>query len=111
MRCRAIDRRKSHGFRLASPLEHDPRVAPVSESPAVAVDRARVTAAVAALPEAQRTVLVLAYFEGLSSSEIATRLDMPIGTVKSRVAGAMRALRTRMRVEEGDVDPDGGSEP
>lgn len=109
MRCRALDRRKSHGFRLARPLEHDPRIAPASESPAIALDRARVAAAVALLPETQRTVLVLAYFDGLSASEIAARLELPIGTVKSRVAGAMRALRVRMRVD--DDGASSGGEP
>jgi RNA polymerase sigma-70 factor (ECF subfamily) len=99
MRSRALDRRKSHGFALASPLEHDPRVAPASEGPAMALDRARVAAAVDALSEAQRAVLLLGYFEGLSSSEIATRLGLPLGTVKSRVASAMRALRERMKVD------------
>lgn len=101
MRCRALDRRKSHGFALSSPLEHDPRVAPQSDSPAVALDRARVVAALEQLPEPQRAVLVLGYFEGLSSSEIAERLSLPIGTVKSRVAVAMRALRERLGVDPG----------
>jgi RNA polymerase sigma-70 factor (ECF subfamily) len=113
MRCRALDRRKSHGFALASPLEHDPRVAPASESPAVALDHARVTAALGELPDPQRTVLVLGYFEGLSSSEIAEKLGLPIGTVKSRVAGAMRALRGRLGVEltEGSLSKDAEGEP
>lgn len=106
MRCRALDRRKSHGFALRAPLERDPRVAPASESPAVAVDRARVAAAVEALPEAQRAVLLLGYFEGLSSSEMAERLGLPLGTVKSRVAAAMRALRATLRVADGDLAGD-----
>ena len=37
--------------------------------------------------------LELAYFEGLSCSEIATRLDVPIGTVKSRLAAGLTKLR------------------
>jgi RNA polymerase sigma-70 factor (ECF subfamily) len=96
MRCRALDRRKSHAFALATQLERDPRVAPISESPPVALDRARVVAALEALPEPQRTVLLLGYFEGLSSSEIAVRIGAPVGTVKSRIAGALRALRERL---------------
>jgi DNA-binding NarL/FixJ family response regulator len=39
------------------------------------------------------SVLELAYFEGLSCSEIAARLDLPIGTVKSRMARALSQLR------------------
>ena len=38
-------------------------------------------------------LLLLGYFEGLSSSEIAERIDAPIGTVKSRVAAALAKLR------------------
>ncbi|MDQ3034042.1 MAG: sigma-70 family RNA polymerase sigma factor [Myxococcota bacterium] len=106
MRSRALDRRKSHGFARASSLESDLRAAPDSESPAMALDRARVASAVEMLPDAHRTVLVLGYFEGLSSSEMATRLGLPLGTVKSRVAGAMRALRERMRVDAGIEEPD-----
>ena len=49
--------------------------------------------ALALLPELQRTVLELGYFEGLSSSEIAERVSAPIGTVKSRVAAALSKLR------------------
>lgn len=53
--------------------------------------------AVAELPDAQRTVVELAYFDGLTQSEIATRLDQPLGTVKSRTRTAMEHLRTRLR--------------
>lgn len=110
MRSRALDRRKSHAFALASPLEHDPRVAPASDGPGMALDRARVAAAVEMLPDAQRAVLLLGYFEGLSSSEIALRLGVPLGTVKSRVASAMRALRDHMKVVPGEraMEPEDG---
>ena len=41
-------------------------------------------------------MLVLGYFEGLSSSEIAERIGVPVGTVKSRVAAAMGKMRKAM---------------
>ena len=41
-------------------------------------------------------VLLLGYFEGLSSSEIAERIGVPLGTVKSRVAAALSALRSAL---------------
>jgi len=56
-------------------------------------DHARVRSALAALGTDQRRVVELAYFEGLSCSEIATRLTIPIGTVKSRLAAGMTRLR------------------
>jgi RNA polymerase sigma-70 factor, ECF subfamily len=61
---------------------------------AAASERAeRVSAALAELPEPQLEVLKLAYFEGLSHSEIAERLGIPVGTVKSRVRLALERLR------------------
>lgn len=49
------------------------------------------------LPENQRVALELAYFEGLSQSEIASRLDQPLGTVKTRMQLGMKKLRERLR--------------
>jgi RNA polymerase sigma-70 factor (ECF subfamily) len=66
---------------------------PVSEDPSSTPDQRRARAALDALPQAQREVLELAYFEGLTCSEIAARCDAPLGTVKSRLAAGMRELR------------------
>ena len=55
--------------------------------------RVQVQMALAELPATQREVLELAYFGGLSQSEIATRLGQPLGTVKTRVRSAMDKLR------------------
>jgi RNA polymerase sigma-70 factor, ECF subfamily len=91
MRSRALDHLKSARVRrndgdaglevIADEQEH--------ASP----DHARVRTAVAALGAEQRAVVELAYFEGLSCSEIATKISIPIGTVKSRLAAGMQRLR------------------
>jgi RNA polymerase sigma-70 factor (ECF subfamily) len=47
----------------------------------------------ATLPQEQRHVLVLSFYDGLSHGEIAERLGLPLGTVKSRIRLAFRHLR------------------
>ena len=56
----------------------------------------RVRAALAELPPEQREVVVLSYLEGLSHGEIATRLGLPMGTVKSRMRIAYQRVRTAL---------------
>src|SRR4029079_17347593 len=53
----------------------------------------RVQAALAELPPEQKDVVILAYLEGLSHSEIAERLGLPLGTVKSRMRIAYQKIR------------------
>jgi RNA polymerase sigma-70 factor, ECF subfamily len=53
----------------------------------------RVREALAALSEPQREAVELAYYQGLSHTEIAERLNQPLGTVKTRVRSAMQRLR------------------
>jgi RNA polymerase sigma-70 factor, ECF subfamily len=60
------------------------------------VDQARIRQVLTTLTPEQREVLLLGYFEGLSSSEIAEVVGVPIGTVKSRVAAALSALRAAL---------------
>lgn len=61
-----------------------------------AEERQAVRGALAELPDAQRVALELAYFEGLSQSEIATRLDQPLGTIKTRMQLGMKKMRERL---------------
>jgi len=57
------------------------------------LERERIMRALATIPEPQREVIMLAYFEGYSQSEMAGKLDQPLGTVKTRVRLAMQKLR------------------
>ena len=59
----------------------------------VAELRAEVEQALASIPEQERQVLTLAYYEQLSQSEIAARLSWPLGTVKTRTRRALARLR------------------
>lgn len=56
----------------------------------------RLAGALQALPEDQRQVLELAYFEDLSQTEIAARLDQPLGTIKGRTRLALRKIREEL---------------
>ena len=56
-----------------------------------------VRSALAELPDAQWIALELAYFEGLSQSEIAERLNEPLGTIKTRMQLGMKKLRERLK--------------
>jgi RNA polymerase sigma-70 factor (ECF subfamily) len=58
-----------------------------------------VQGAVLALPEASRAVLVLREYEGLSYQEIADALDIPVGTVMSRLNYARKLLREKLEVQ------------
>ncbi len=57
---------------------------------------ARVRAALDELPAEQRQVIALAFFTGLSQSEIALRLQQPLGTVKARIRRGMLKLREQL---------------
>ena len=101
-RSRAIDRLRARGRRDASlaALAADPlqAVSPGAgtgpeESTEIRHRSARVLAAMGALSTEQRGALELAYYSGLSHSEIAEKLGEPLGTVKTRIRQGLLALR------------------
>lgn len=103
MRSRTLDRRKSAGMSRSVSLDAQSYEWLASDDdPAASSDRGRVRRAMSALSEDQRQIIELAYFEGLSSSEMATRLGVPLGTVKSRAAASLARLRTELGAERGD---------
>ena len=59
-------------------------------------EQAQLHAALVDLPPDQKEVVSLAYLEGLSHSEIATRLALPLGTVKSRMRIAYQKVRAAL---------------
>lgn len=68
---------------------------------AESAERDRIRRAVHALPDPYREVVCLVYLEGLTCREAAEVLRAPIGTIKSRINGALRILRERLGESEG----------
>jgi RNA polymerase sigma-70 factor (ECF subfamily) len=103
-RNRSLDAVRAGG-RRPTPVEDVPEVgaAPDTAELVAQADAAvQVAEAMAQLPPTQFDVLQLAYFDDLSQSEIASRLGVPLGTVKSR----MRLAMNRMREVVADLTPE-----
>ena len=93
----ALDRLAGSGSAVAgAEPPPDPEAAAVG-----AWTRRRIVQALADMPEEERTVIVMAYDDELSQSEIADRLRWPIGTVKTRTRRALRRLRGVLEGELG----------
>jgi RNA polymerase sigma-70 factor (ECF subfamily) len=60
------------------------------------LDRWHVAELLAVLPDHERELLRLRFYEELSQTEIAARLDLPLGTVKARMVRALRKLREHL---------------
>ena len=107
-RSRAIDRLRSldareraanESVRAAGPEEWADAVDDLIRSEQSEVVRR----ALAELPDEQRRALLLAYFEGLTQTEIAARLNAPLGTVKTRMRSGMIKLRELLREQMGSL--------
>ena len=98
-RTRAIDRvratrRRSETFE--APLDETLAAAPADpagDAAERAADRGTIRSALGRLPDAQREVIELAYYAGLTQTEIADRIKQPLGTVKTRIRLGLERLR------------------
>lgn len=92
----ALRRQKARGSQVTSTLDtQDPVMASSFVAPKVGISswqRLKLEQALASLPEKQRQVVELAYFEGLSRDEMAELLKEPVGTVKTRLRDAVMKL-------------------
>ncbi len=90
---RSVDGKISAGALELDRLENPAMFSNFDEH-ALSIDRARILkTAFEKLTPTQRQVIELAYFEGLSQTEMAERMNQPLGTVKTWVRGALKALR------------------
>ena len=97
LRQESTRRRLAAAAEIARVLEHASSLAPgPEETVGQREDGASLARALRLLPEEQRQVLVLAYFGGLSQSQIAEQLALPLGTVKKRIRLGMGKLRSAL---------------
>jgi RNA polymerase sigma-70 factor (ECF subfamily) len=100
MRSRALDRRgaalRQERLAAQASLQGPPPSSSAVTDAGTATDGLRIHTVISGLPPDLGVVIELGYFEGLSSSETASRLAIPIGTVKSRMARALALLRQNL---------------
>ena len=87
-------RRKSARFKVLEPVVEPPAPSKVDS------DRADLSPALGGLPETHREVLLMRFVDDLSLQEIADALDVPLGTVKSRLHNAIATLRADPKLAE-----------
>jgi RNA polymerase sigma factor (sigma-70 family) len=97
----AIDIYRRESRRAARPLDAIPADDPALVSPAVSLEDSyelwEVRRAVSQLPSDEREIVRAQHFEGLTHEQIAARLEIPVGTVKSRSFRAHRRLASALR--------------
>lgn len=101
VRNRAIDVVRQRQRRPVQPLDEafdPPDASDVPFQAALNVDAARAAEALHLLPPEQRAVIELAYSSGLSHTEIAAKLSVPVGTVKGRIRLGLDRLRVALGV-------------
>ena len=99
----SIDRLRRRDALRRATLHSADQSRPEQAPPDASEEREKVARAVADLPPDQRQVIELAYFEGLSQTQIAQKLGEPLGTVKTRMRLGMIKLRQALPVLSGEV--------
>jgi RNA polymerase sigma-70 factor, ECF subfamily len=96
---RVADRQRARGrdLRLIQTMSSDLDVRVAAEPVATVVERLVLADEIERLPDPRGTILRLAFWEGQSYPQIAERLDLPLGTVKSHARRALLHLRTRLK--------------
>ena len=107
---RAVDLVRREERRRGEPLSDDApadAVGDATDDAWLRFERERVQAALRRLPDSQREALELAYYGGFSQSELAERLGVPLGTIKSRMSAGLARLRELLdeSAEEGSWKP------
>jgi RNA polymerase sigma factor (sigma-70 family) len=109
---RAVDLVRREERRQADPLTDDSAAGTSPEETDEAAwlrfERERVQVALKQLPDVQREALELAYYGGFSQSELADRLGVPLGTIKSRMFAGLARLRELLddSTQEGSWKPE-----
>lgn len=100
-RSKALDHLRRESSRKTEWIEVDDLVASNDDSPDSMAEaerlRRKVKAVLGEMPAAQRTALEMAFFDGLTHSEIARKLNEPLGTVKTRIRTALITLRRSLK--------------
>jgi RNA polymerase sigma-70 factor (ECF subfamily) len=92
----ASTRRDTTYHQQTQPVEHDS----TAEAAHASLEARRVRNALASLTPIQREALELAYFGGYTHTEVATLLDLPVGTAKTRIRDGLIRLRDTMGVDQ-----------
>lgn len=104
---RAVDLVRREDRRRADPLTEGHaagQAAPAEDVAWLRLERERVQGALARLPDAQREAIELAYYGGFSQAELAERLGVPLGTIKSRMFSGLARLRELLDERTGSWD-------